>query len=209
MRCWRAQPDTGAGALFGYLAAGKRSVAGDPASAEVLALLAAADVVITDLSAGWTLADITAAAPPSAVVIAITPFGTTGPYVDAGLQVNEFLLQALCGSIGSRGWPGSEPMQAGGRIGEWFAGTYAAVAAAASVRAAATDRLAARPSTCRSSRRWSSPWGRWVRCRPACSAMDSGPGLCEAWSCRRSSRPPTEWWGSAPSPRSSFRTSWC
>ena len=136
MRHWRAQPDTSGGALFGYLAAGKSSVTGGPASAEALALMAAADLVITDLSAGWTLADITAAASPSTVVIAITPFGTTGPYVDAGLQVNEFLLQALCGSIGGRGWPGSEPMQAGGRIGEWFAGTYAAVAAAASVRAA-------------------------------------------------------------------------
>ena len=125
MRHWRAQPDTSAGALFGYLAAGKSSVTGDPTAAEVLALMAAADLVITDLSAGWTLADVTAAAPPSAVVIAITPFGTTGPYVDAGVGVNEFLLQALCGSIGGRGWPGSEPMQAGGRIGEWFAGTYA------------------------------------------------------------------------------------
>ena len=99
------------------------------------------------------------AAGPSAVVVAITPFGTTGPYVDArssGQRVH--LLQALCGSIGGRGWPGSEPMQAGGRIGEWLAGTFAAaVAAAASARAAA-DRLAARPSTCRSTRRWSSPW---------------------------------------------------
>ena len=37
------------------------------------------------------------------------------------------MLQALCGSIASRGWPGSEPLQAGGRIGEWLAGTFAAV----------------------------------------------------------------------------------
>jgi crotonobetainyl-CoA:carnitine CoA-transferase CaiB-like acyl-CoA transferase len=136
MRQWRAQAGATAGALFGYLAAGKKSVTGDPASAEVNALIAAADVVITDLGAGWSLREITTAAPCFAVVVAVTPFGTTGPYVDCGLQVNEFVLQAMCGSIGARGWPESEPMQAGGRLGEWFAGTYAAVAAAASVRAA-------------------------------------------------------------------------
>jgi crotonobetainyl-CoA:carnitine CoA-transferase CaiB-like acyl-CoA transferase len=134
MRRWRAQSDTREGALFGYLAAGKRSVVGDSAPAGVTALFAAADLVITDLAAGWSLAEITEAVSRSAVVVAITPFGTTGPYVDSGLQANEFVLQALCGSIGGRGWPGAEPMQAGGRIGEWFAGTFAAVAAAASVR---------------------------------------------------------------------------
>jgi crotonobetainyl-CoA:carnitine CoA-transferase CaiB-like acyl-CoA transferase len=134
MRYWRADADAGEGTLFGYLAAGKQSVVGDSTSGEVATLLAAADVVITDLAAGWALADASAATSPQAVVVAITPFGTTGPNVDSGLQVNEFLLQALCGSIGGRGWPGSEPMQAGGRIGEWFAGVYAAVATAAAVR---------------------------------------------------------------------------
>jgi crotonobetainyl-CoA:carnitine CoA-transferase CaiB-like acyl-CoA transferase len=99
-------------------------------------LTAAAEVIVTDLGDGWSLADIASAAAPSAVVVAITPFGTSGPYVDRELVVNEFVLQALCGSIGGRGWPGSEPMQAGGRLGEWFAGAYAAVVVAASVRAA-------------------------------------------------------------------------
>ena len=41
-------------------------------------------------------------------------------------------------------------MQAGGRIGEWFAGTYAAVAAAASVRARRAAPVRASPSTSRS-----------------------------------------------------------
>jgi crotonobetainyl-CoA:carnitine CoA-transferase CaiB-like acyl-CoA transferase len=136
MRAWRARPDTGAGALFDYVAAGKRSVIGDEGSAEVAALISAADVIVTDLSDGRSLTDIAAPATSSAVVVAITPFGTSGPYVDRDLQVNEFILQALCGSIGGRGWPGSEPMQAGGRLGEWFAGAYAAVVVAASVRAA-------------------------------------------------------------------------
>ncbi len=120
-----------AGALFGYLAAGKRSVNGP---AEVTALLAGADIVLTDLTDGWTLADITAHTVPSAVVVAVTPFGTTGPYVDDRVVANEFILQALCGSIASRGWPGDEPVQAGGRLGEWMAGTFAAAVAAATAR---------------------------------------------------------------------------
>jgi crotonobetainyl-CoA:carnitine CoA-transferase CaiB-like acyl-CoA transferase len=136
LRRRRVHPDAGAGALFGYLAAGKRSVTGTANDPEVAALIAAADLVITDLTDGVTLPGLSTAAPAQAVVVAITPFGTTGPYVDDRRQVNEFMLQALCGSIGGRGWPGTEPMQAGGQIGHWFAGTYAAVAAAASVRSA-------------------------------------------------------------------------
>ena len=50
---------------------------------------------------------------------------------------NEFILQALSGSIASRGWPGDEPVQAGGRLGEWLAGTFAAAVAAATARHAA------------------------------------------------------------------------
>jgi crotonobetainyl-CoA:carnitine CoA-transferase CaiB-like acyl-CoA transferase len=136
MRYWHARPDSAEGALFDYLAAGKQSVVGDATSVEVVGLLAGADVVVSDLGTGWTLGDVIASSNPSAVILTITPFGSTGPYVDDGVQVNEFLLQALCGSIGGRGWPGSEPMQAGGRIGEWFAGTYGAVAVAAAVRRA-------------------------------------------------------------------------
>ncbi|HEX3547077.1 MAG TPA: CoA transferase [Mycobacterium sp.] len=131
MRQWSAGGT--AGALFGYLAAAKRSVLrrDDDGLSE---LIARADLVITDLTDGRCLDDLTAWAGPSAVVVAITPFGTTGPYVDEQVVANEFILQALCGSIASRGWPGSEPLQAGGRIGEWLAGTFAAVVAAAAVR---------------------------------------------------------------------------
>jgi crotonobetainyl-CoA:carnitine CoA-transferase CaiB-like acyl-CoA transferase len=119
-------------ALFGYLAADKRSVVGE--DAEIASLFAGADLVLTDLSDGWSLERVTSLTNSSAVVVAVTPFGTTGPYVDDQVVANEFILQALCGSIASRGWPGSEPLQAGGRIGEWLAGTFAAVVAAASVR---------------------------------------------------------------------------
>jgi crotonobetainyl-CoA:carnitine CoA-transferase CaiB-like acyl-CoA transferase len=129
MRGWSA--GGGAGALFGYLAAGKRSV-NDPATAA--ALLAGADVVLTDLTDGWTLEQILAHTSPAAVVVAVTPFGTTGPYVENQIVANEFILQALCGSIAGRGWPGDEPVQAGGRLGEWLAGTFAAAVGAASAR---------------------------------------------------------------------------
>jgi crotonobetainyl-CoA:carnitine CoA-transferase CaiB-like acyl-CoA transferase len=130
MRRWSA--GGAAGALFGYLAADKRSVLRDDEG--VSALIAGADLVITDLTEGWSLEDLAARVGQSAVVAAITPFGTTGPYVDEQVVANEFILQALCGSIAGRGWPGSEPLQAGGRIGEWLAGTFAAVASAAAVR---------------------------------------------------------------------------
>jgi crotonobetainyl-CoA:carnitine CoA-transferase CaiB-like acyl-CoA transferase len=130
MRRWSAGGT--AGALFGYLAADKRSVLrGDE---EVSTLIAGADLVLTDLSDGWSIDDLTPRVGQSAVVAAITPFGTTGPYVDEHVIANEFILQALCGSIASRGWPAAEPLQAGGRIGEWLAGTFAAVVAAAAVR---------------------------------------------------------------------------
>ncbi len=130
MRQWSAGGT--AGALFGYVAADKRSVLrGDE---EVSALIAGADLVLADLSDDWSLDDLTARAGESAVIVAITPFGSSGPYVDQQVVANEFILQALCGSIASRGWPGSEPLQAGGRIGEWLAGTFAAVVAAAAVR---------------------------------------------------------------------------
>ncbi len=46
----------------------------------------------------------------------------------------EFTLQAWCGSTGSRGLPEQPPLAAGGRIGEWLAGSFAAVAAVAAVR---------------------------------------------------------------------------
>ncbi len=125
-----------AGALFGYLAAGKKSVINN-GQTEITSLLAGADIVLTDLTDGWTLDEITARTCSSAVVVAVTPFGTTGPYVDDHVIANEFILQALCGSIAGRGWPGDEPVQAGGRLGEWLAGTFAAAVAAATARHAA------------------------------------------------------------------------
>ncbi|OBF63220.1 acyl-CoA hydratase [Mycobacterium sp. 852002-51971_SCH5477799-a] len=128
MRGWSAGGPPGA--LFGYLAAGKKSVV-NYGQAEIVSLLAGADVIVTDLTDGWTLDAITAHTAASAVVVAVTPFGTSGPYVENQVVANEFILQALCGSIAGRGWPDDEPVQAGGRLGEWLAGTFAAAVAAA------------------------------------------------------------------------------
>ena len=101
-------------ALFAYLHAGVRSVStrGD--------LVSRADLVIeTDTP----IAD----RPDTQVVVSITPYGRTGPW--SGRPATEFTIQAECGSIGGRGLPGGEPFQAGGRIAEWAAGTFAAAAA--------------------------------------------------------------------------------
>jgi crotonobetainyl-CoA:carnitine CoA-transferase CaiB-like acyl-CoA transferase len=142
MRRWTAAatevPPGGTGALFGYLSAGKRSVVLEsvtgPGTRE---LLADVDLVVADGERpGWDARAVHELLPPGAatVVVSLRPFGLDGPYVDDGVVVNEFILQAMCGSTGSRGWPGEVPLQAGGRIGEWVAGVYGAVAAAAALR---------------------------------------------------------------------------
>jgi crotonobetainyl-CoA:carnitine CoA-transferase CaiB-like acyl-CoA transferase len=131
-------------ALFTFLNAGKQSVVGAAADPHVEALVAKADLVIEahglefDTGERLDVARLCAAHPPL-VVLSITPYGLTGPW--ANRQATEFTLQAESGSIGMRGVMGKEPFQAGGRISEWAAGTYGAVAALPAVlRAQATGR---------------------------------------------------------------------
>ncbi|WP_007509544.1 CaiB/BaiF CoA transferase family protein [Pseudofrankia saprophytica] len=90
---------------------------------------------------------------PRAVILSISPFGLTGPWADDGWRpgfpasavapnrgaVTEFLLQALCGSTAGRGEPDAAPLQAGGRIGEWASGVYAAVVGLAALRGSRRD----------------------------------------------------------------------
>ena len=132
------------GALFTYLAAGKRSVVGAPEDARVRRLVAEADLVIEahglESDTGVAL-DVAALRDghPGLVVLSITPYGLSGPWT--GRRATEFTLQAESGSIGLRGLMGHEPIQAGGRLSEWAAGTYGAVAAMpALVRARATGQ---------------------------------------------------------------------
>ena len=131
-------------ALFTYLNAGKQSVVGAATDPHVQALLTDADLVIeahgleSDSEQRLDVAGLRAAH-PSLVVLSITPYGLTGPWADR--QATEFTLQAESGSIGMRGLMGREPFQAGGRIGEWSAGTFGAVAALPAVfRARATGQ---------------------------------------------------------------------
>jgi len=116
----------GSGALFEYLNTSKCSVQGGTGD-----LLAAADLFVSnepvDAGALW-------AENPSLVVVTITPFGAEGPW--AGHASTEFTLQAACGSIGQRGLPEQPPLAAGGRLGEWTSGTYAALGAIAALREA-------------------------------------------------------------------------
>ncbi len=116
----------GSGALFEFLNSSKRSVQGDPSH-----LIAMADILVTD---GGIDIDILRSRNPSLVVVTITPFGCDGPWAD--LPSTEFTLQAACGSTGQRGLPEQPPLSAGGRIGEWITGTYAALGGIAALREA-------------------------------------------------------------------------
>ncbi len=125
--------DDAPGALFRFLNAGKRSSVGALGQLPADEFLAAADVVLVAAPTG---ADRVAVQElhrrfPEAVTVAVTPYGLTGPYTEDACAVNEFVLQAQCGSTAGRGLPADTPMQAGGNIGEWIAGSYAAAAAAA------------------------------------------------------------------------------
>jgi crotonobetainyl-CoA:carnitine CoA-transferase CaiB-like acyl-CoA transferase len=113
----------GSEALFEFLHASKTEASPDD---DVGALDGLADVVLVDRPRAATTKRA-----PNQIVIAITPFGLDGPWSDR--PATEFTLQAAGGSTGFRGVPGEEPLAAGGRIGEWISGTYAALAAIAAL----------------------------------------------------------------------------
>lgn len=122
------------GALFRFLNAGKRSLVGAPDDPEVAALIAGADLLVEDSEPGvFDRLDLRGRHPPL-VWLSITPFGRGGPWTHR--PWTEFTLQAESGSIGTRGLPGREPFQVGGRITEWIGGTYAAVGALGAVQRA-------------------------------------------------------------------------
>ncbi|MEX2293861.1 MAG: CoA transferase [Acidimicrobiales bacterium] len=131
------------GALFSFLAASKQSVVVDPArhdGVEALhRLLASADAVVW--SPGSPVVEHPGLAPseilrahPHLQVTSITPFGLEGPWTDK--PATEFTLQAWSGGvIGlARGRPDRAPTFVGGQIGEWLAGTFAAIGTLASTR---------------------------------------------------------------------------
>jgi crotonobetainyl-CoA:carnitine CoA-transferase CaiB-like acyl-CoA transferase len=137
LRRWSASgADLGGedGALFQFLNASKRSVVGAPEDADVRALVAGADLVVESFGPGTVDAAELGERHPALVLLSISPWGQRGPW--RRRPATGFTLQAEAGSIGSRGVPGAEPFQAGGRIGEWLGGTFASVGALAAVRRA-------------------------------------------------------------------------
>jgi crotonobetainyl-CoA:carnitine CoA-transferase CaiB-like acyl-CoA transferase len=118
--------------LFEFLHASKRSVRRGHEDDVVRA----ADVIVAGRDFPAAAAQQSS---PKQVIVTISPFGTSGPWIDR--PATEFTLQATCGSTGGRGFPGETPLAAGGRVGEWLTGTYAAVGAlAAAWRADHTGR---------------------------------------------------------------------
>lgn len=140
LRRWSASgaaiPPGDDGALFQFLACSKHSVVVDPNGDLDLAfrLVESADAVVWSPGSlaqvdGLWPSDLTRRL-PGATVAAITPFGLEGPW--SGRPATEFTLQAWSGGPGQRGAPDRPPLAAGGRLGEWAAGTFAAIALLAS-----------------------------------------------------------------------------
>jgi len=140
LRRWSASgADIGAGddgALFSFLACSKDSVVVDPdapGDPDLLrGLLRTADAVVWSRgSAIVALHEFGAAALaeayPHLTVTSITPFGLEGPWADK--PATEFTVQAWSGGVIGlgRGAADRAPLFVAGQIGEWLAGSYAAV----------------------------------------------------------------------------------
>ena len=129
--------------LFQYLNAGKRSIVLDPRDAQDRARFNAfaerADIVFEDWGAealeGRLLSPETwLESNPRLSIVRISPWGQLGPW--AQRAANDFTLQAASGSVEYRGLPDREPVAAGGRLGDWITGSFAAISALASWRSA-------------------------------------------------------------------------
>ena len=70
--------------------------------------------------------------------VSISPFGSGGPW--SNRPATEFTLQAWCGSTAARGTMERPPIAAGGRLGEWLGGAFAAAAALTAHQSACRTR---------------------------------------------------------------------
>uniref|UniRef100_UPI00061B3ADC CaiB/BaiF CoA transferase family protein n=1 Tax=Mycobacterium sp. UM_Kg1 TaxID=1545691 RepID=UPI00061B3ADC len=131
------------GGLFAYLNAGKRSTTVRPEDSADLeaaeALIAGADVLVESLAPGtldaWGLGGaVLQRLNPRLVVVRISGFGQQGPL--RSRVTTPLTMQASAGWVTDR-QPGRPPVQAGIRIPEYIAGSYAAMAALTAVRIAA------------------------------------------------------------------------
>ncbi|MFT3853356.1 MAG: CoA transferase [Ilumatobacteraceae bacterium] len=108
--------------LFDHLAGGKESVV----TGDATPWLAAADVILTDGSSPWHDA-ATGAAPGTAVVVDVSPFGRSGPYAD--WASSDIVTWAMGGYLYFTGAPDREPIWVPGPQAELHAGVHAAIAA--------------------------------------------------------------------------------
>lgn len=143
----QAAPLTGSGesALFAYLAAGKRSLACDPATpagrARLERELRAADILIDDTPVAQRQAlgldaEAVARLAPSLVHVSVLPFGASGPKADwDGVEVN--LLHAggegflLPNGLSNELYPDRPPLKIYGHFGGYQGGAMAAMNALA------------------------------------------------------------------------------
>jgi crotonobetainyl-CoA:carnitine CoA-transferase CaiB-like acyl-CoA transferase len=116
--------------LFRYLAGGKRSVPADPEETE--ALIAQADIVVTDAAPPDEQGTSLAARHAGLIVISISPFGLVGPWSER--VASDLTLQALSSSVTGRGERHGSPVQAGGELSQWASGVTAATAALVALR---------------------------------------------------------------------------
>ncbi|GAA1870058.1 CoA transferase [Asanoa iriomotensis] len=120
----------GTGGLFRYLNAGKSSLTVDTAGPDGYALVAAlcadADVVLVDEGLGAVAGLDAAVAERTGTVVRLVDFAADGPY--GQWQASDLVLQAAAGWVSPRGRADGDPVPVGGRLGEYAAGTYVAVA---------------------------------------------------------------------------------
>lgn len=147
MRSWGpfpgGSPDPDKSGLFEYLNAGKHgaTVDFDSDAAAAGALISQAHLLVDGLRPGtldrWGLGkDALAALNPNLIVVRISDFGQNGPLRDR--DATPLTVQAVSGWVNARD-PGRPPVQAGGRISEYVAGGYAALAALTALRSQRTD----------------------------------------------------------------------
>jgi crotonobetainyl-CoA:carnitine CoA-transferase CaiB-like acyl-CoA transferase len=139
LRRWSRTGTVGAdgdrdGALFRFLAAGQSSaITGDRSIDD---LIAGSDVAVLSTCEGGrspVAPEALSSAHPALVVVSMTPFGLTGPRRSD--TRNEFLLQALAGSLHNHGSPDGPPTPVGGALAQWSVGVYGALGAVTALAA--------------------------------------------------------------------------
>ena len=120
-----------------YIFAGRQTV--DGTLADLPRLAGDADVVLLELPDAP--ADDLLSSFGDAAVVAITPWGLTGPWAGTGRPWSEFTLQVEGGAMSSRGAMDSYPIMTGSSEALWVAGSMAAGAAVAAIQGAPEGRL--------------------------------------------------------------------